>query len=553
MPEYKSGRTRVNLRRNLENLRDSYGEMESLEEIILVELIANSVDAEAYEIDIEISNGVFSIKDDGRGMPGEGFREYHDLSESSKERGKSIGFAGEGSKLALLMARLVITETKQTESEDLHLISFWRLDGDYEAPYIFRDPRKKEGGPRDEKWASLLRVASAAGVKLPTLDDTGTKVAIFPMEKSSPLLNPDWVKRVIQKHYFPLLDGNFADFYGLKRGEGTIGFSVNAQAVEIETISPDMVWRVSDSRTRYFGYLVRFEDQGDIPLHMQDPGIYIAVYGKIITKGWDLLSVYPANRELLRGVLEFTELSRDLMSNKLGFEKRAPHGKHLRDCLKTLSKKVMEVLEKKGEMGEKPEPETPREIIDEASRIIKDMMKEVPQMSDLLEGLINIRKASLFSRESIIPHPEGPEKADRAPGQEPVVGDGAGTGGQGTGLSQGEGPLPGDGYKEHPEGREPARREKRRIRGSLNYGETDFTTQFPEESALISKITSDTIFTNNTHPAFLRASGYGERAMRLFRMMAVAFAVANMAGVSGYSWNDVFGKFFEIFGRMGKR
>ena len=65
-----------------------------------------------------------TIVDNGKGMTAPQLDRYHDIAATTKERGKGIGFAGIGAKLALLVAHAVITETKSGRSYNA---TRWRL------------------------------------------------------------------------------------------------------------------------------------------------------------------------------------------------------------------------------------------------------------------------------------------------------------------------------------------------------------------------------------------------------------------------------------------
>src|SRR5438034_5274472 len=95
------GETRVDLLHLLEDLRDAYAG--SLEETILTEIVANSLDSGAAAIRLTTNPGAatLDIVDDGRGMSRGELRRYHDLGASTKVRGRGIGFAGVGIKLGL--------------------------------------------------------------------------------------------------------------------------------------------------------------------------------------------------------------------------------------------------------------------------------------------------------------------------------------------------------------------------------------------------------------------------------------------------------------------
>src|SRR5206468_9403222 len=81
------GYTKVDLRHLLEDLRDAYPG--GLEETILTELVANSLDAGASVIRVfaDPAAATFRLEDDGRGMVWKELRQFHNLAASSKTRG----------------------------------------------------------------------------------------------------------------------------------------------------------------------------------------------------------------------------------------------------------------------------------------------------------------------------------------------------------------------------------------------------------------------------------------------------------------------------------
>lgn len=107
------GQTRVDLLHLLEDLRDAYPG--SLEETIVTETVANSLDSGARTIAFtaDAESATLTIVDDGGGMTRAQLRRYHDLAATSKRRGKGIGFAGVGIKLALLACDDVVTESRR--------------------------------------------------------------------------------------------------------------------------------------------------------------------------------------------------------------------------------------------------------------------------------------------------------------------------------------------------------------------------------------------------------------------------------------------------------
>jgi Histidine kinase-, DNA gyrase B-, and HSP90-like ATPase len=107
------GQTRVDLLHLLEDLRDAYPG--DLEETILTEIVANSLDSGARHLRVltDPVDRTLVVVDDGRGMGRRELSRYHDVAASTKERGEGIGFAGVGIKLGLLVAEEVLTETRR--------------------------------------------------------------------------------------------------------------------------------------------------------------------------------------------------------------------------------------------------------------------------------------------------------------------------------------------------------------------------------------------------------------------------------------------------------
>ncbi|MEM4303792.1 MAG: ATP-binding protein [Candidatus Caldarchaeum sp.] len=85
------GKSGVNIARLVRNIADQYSF--NPEVAALIELVANSLDAKASRIDINLrpEEGVLEVVDDGRGMNEREFREYHDFASSTKIRGSGSG------------------------------------------------------------------------------------------------------------------------------------------------------------------------------------------------------------------------------------------------------------------------------------------------------------------------------------------------------------------------------------------------------------------------------------------------------------------------------
>ena len=94
--------TRVNLKHLLEDIRDSYSL--SIEEAIIVELVANALDSRAPKIDffIDPAGGRFTVCDNGQGMKRNVINDYHNIAATTKMRGERNWICGNRSKAILI-------------------------------------------------------------------------------------------------------------------------------------------------------------------------------------------------------------------------------------------------------------------------------------------------------------------------------------------------------------------------------------------------------------------------------------------------------------------
>ena len=101
----------VDFQNLIRDLADMYPQ--EVDEVVIVELVANSLDAGANRISIDYdpAGKTLVISDNGRGMDTRQFDQYHDFAAGLKTRGTGIGFAGVGAKVSFNIADRVITET----------------------------------------------------------------------------------------------------------------------------------------------------------------------------------------------------------------------------------------------------------------------------------------------------------------------------------------------------------------------------------------------------------------------------------------------------------
>src|SRR5207249_3394452 len=106
--------SQVNWHKIIDDFRSAY-QLRDAWEIVLIELIANSIDAGATEVDLLVAGQVpkvLRVIDNGKGMTHSEFGQYHNLGSLTKTRGTGIGWAGVGAKLYLDRSASIYTETR---------------------------------------------------------------------------------------------------------------------------------------------------------------------------------------------------------------------------------------------------------------------------------------------------------------------------------------------------------------------------------------------------------------------------------------------------------
>ncbi|MEO6463501.1 MAG: ATP-binding protein, partial [Candidatus Eisenbacteria bacterium] len=292
------GETRVDLHHLLEDLRDAYPG--ALEETILTEIVANSLDSGARAIRFDVAPGeaTLSVVDDGTGMQRRDLARYHDIAASTKTRGEGIGFAGVGIKLGLLLCEDVVTESRRGKT---HVATRWHLASRHKAPWRWIPPPGRVAG-------------------------RGTAVSLRLLNPLSPLLDPGYIETVLRRHFEPLLEPGFSDILALRYGTG-VHFSVGGRAVEPEAprgsefarIEVRLARRRKPSAT---GYLVR----ESAPLPEDRRGLAVSTMGKVIKRGWDWLGLTPDRPDAIGGLIEVPELAGSLTLNKADFIRTGPRG-----------------------------------------------------------------------------------------------------------------------------------------------------------------------------------------------------------------------------------
>ena len=373
----------------LDDIRDMYPF--SIEEAILVELIANSLDAKTTLLDFRIDpeRKFFQLVDNGTGMDARGFEHYHNFSTSFKRKGQGIGFAGLGAKLSLRIAERIVTETR---SKNFWGASEWRFER-----------KRKSSLPvwfdREDR----------------TLTHNGTSVTIELKHRTQLLTDPAEIRAVILTHYLPLVA--LTEFYENIRLYRHITVLINGEVLEIPphvpATSKQYVLRRGKSRMPFA--LARFELH-DKPLPDSLQGIALATYGKIIRR--DSLKQFFKEMDRVSGIIEVPELVECLTTNKCDFRKDGVAGRKYYRFNKVAQQEFRTWLEEL-QLIDKKEITTDREV-QRLQRVVNRIVEAIPDLQQFYGvrsdrvGLVHDQEGSYQgAMPEQTPHADKSEAAER--------------------------------------------------------------------------------------------------------------------------------------------
>ena len=498
------GETRVDLLHLLEDLRDAYPG--ALEETILTEMVANSLDSGAGRIRLVADpvQGTLTVTDDGAGMQRRELARYHDIAASTKTRGQGIGFAGVGIKLGLLACREVLTETRRGKTQ---VATRWHLASRNRAPW---------------KW-----INPPPGL----VTDRGTAVALTPHNALSPLLDAGFVEGAIRRHYQPLLDPVF-DAVLAPHYRRPIAIEVNGRLLErqswrghelaaIEVRLPRRRKPVSS------GYLVR----SDLPLPEDQRGIAISTLGKVIKRGWDWLGVSPSSTDRIGGLIEAPALAASLTLSKGDFIRSGARGAAYLSYRKAIQEAVSRQLEAWGDAREAAEAarrRVARPVERDLERVLLDLADEFPLLASLVERRSGGQRRLPIGRPQAVPDAHALVAAYAATATEEAVASGPVPAGAGAAPDAAEEPGP----AEEPTPTEPPATASASLPGAkgprrpAHYG---LTIQFERrgEDPELGRLVESTVWINEAHPAYQRAVASRSEGYHL--ALAVAMALAPLA------------------------
>jgi len=507
------GETRVNLKHLLEDIRDSYPCPH--EEAIITELIANALDAGASQIRfvIDQERRTMSILDNGKGMTRQDFEKYHDIAASTKSRGEGIGFAGVGVKLSLLIAEKVITETK---SRGFYKGTSWKLEDDEKATWEYINP------------PGLV------------FDSTGTAVSIVLKTNNSELLDPIFIQKVIQTHFYPLLDYDFMNKILKSIYKDGVIFFVNEHQVELpqpEKTDQNHYFLVQIGRKSKpvgVGFLRKSKEE----LPEEERGLAISTYGKVIKRGWDWIGITPQNPTKLTGIVEIPKLSEILLTNKADFSKDAKSLQKYYLYRKAIQKAIEPILRKFGEIRwtrETPE-KRPSPLEKEIEQALENMLDDFPELSPLLG-----RKRKADPVTGIIPDPNAPKIGNIVEGVDVMTGTQGGSG-EGGGIETIPGNMEGKRIEPGPIKTEAGREHEgsRKRPGLMIFFENN------ENREELGWVIENNVWINEGHPAYKKVLKSG--AENYYIIFSAAWALSGYIE-GGKSPQAFISRFLSNWGR----
>ncbi|MEK7664952.1 MAG: ATP-binding protein [Patescibacteria group bacterium] len=363
--------TKVNLKHLLEDIKDSY--TITIEEIILLELIANALDSKASRISfyVDCLNNTLTAADNGKGMKRGELTNYHNIAATTKIKGRGIGFAGIGAKLSLLIAEKVQTETRGSYGS--RCAAEWHLKNETSAPWKF---------------------IPFSGKNLP---EKGTAVSIFFKNSNSPLLSEKFIAETTYNHFYPLFHQEpFSSIlkHVYKKG---VEFFINGKKISFEYNLPaaSKTFQIRlNRRLAGTGFLAKYDGAATAPFQ----GLGVSTYGKVIKSGWEWLGIWPKEHGQIYGMAEIPELSEILTTNKMDFLKDAASLKKYYLHRKSIQEAVIPILKEFGENLELESSQKQYKLLSkEIEKTLRSVLKNFPELTPLLGLKTSRQKESVFS------------------------------------------------------------------------------------------------------------------------------------------------------------
>lgn len=468
----------INVRQIIQDFLEGYSA--DPEEVMVVESIANSLDAGARNIRISLwrseRGDFYSLADDGAGMNQRDFEHsYHALAFSTKEKGGTIGFAGVGGKLYLAMLEAGNSIYTETKSTTFHGASELTMKGD--------NARWKRVPPRGKIKAG-----------------TGTYVELILRPGHS--LDQPGVERVVQENFNAILLGLYGKksiFLSWKPASPLAAWKPPLEAEDESTFNVDGVKCAAQF------WLAKDEFESAV-------GLDIVILGKRIKSNQWFDAGFEVKPEFSRRVCGL--VTADILAKLLTTNKQDLKVGNERTWLafkKQINTALMEWLASIGAVKEAPKPRSKDlAAANEVSEMINRMLK-LPEFSIYNPFLRKTTTATAVKSDT----PDSFVK--QIDGDQNVPGTGRGhSGGNGV-PTQGDGG--GKGVISSDDGTELGERVRRRLRSGINVN-IDDQPKNQEEGW----VTPEAVVVNKGHPVYrkFQSQGYSHEINNIFRCAVTA-------------------------------
>jgi len=448
--------TKVNYKKLLQDLRDQYP-FDPLTALV-IESFANSIDAGATQVDIYVDKNFYKIKDDGKGMDHDEFKEYHNIASLTKTKGSGgIGFAGLGAKVYLDQAEYIYTETKST---NFNGASVWSFHDD----------------------TPIWEVVHPKGL----IDKTGTFIEVKLNPHDAGRITEEFVIRALQEHYNSVLLG----LYGAKK--------VTVNGKKVEPWKPVFVERRHNFEFkvgphRIIGFFIKTKDKEKVPEEFQ--GVSIVVCGKTVHKN-EWFKQFVSCGENITGMIIADHLIQIVNTSKTQVNRT-----HIlwKKFYGRVSQEFSRWLDEIGAKISPPEvPPDTSNMIRELEKSINKVLLNIPELS----SLANILFQNIMRRVTAIKSATGELAGEEVEGAQRVSGTISGpTGGSGVetiGSDDGKGVI------ERENGNIKVEKVRRRMKAGIKIGFYEKPDDWNEGWI---DPASQTVTVNTWHPAYKIACG----------------------------------------------
>lgn len=447
----------VNWRKLLSDLRAAY-QIRNPCEVLISELLANSLDASAKKVAVELEGScpkVLRISDNGKGMTKKDFEDYHNLASVKKHKGPGIGWAGIGAKLYIDRAKEIYTETC---SDSFSGATVWAFPKTEQYP-TFDYVRSRDLCPRGH----------------------GTVVEVVVSDKKDcSRLSEDVIEETVLGNYnYALLP--IGSVVITVNGKRIAPFVPQEEAVK----SREVDIRLKDGATAT-GVFALLEEPAPAGFSL----ISVVVHGKTIDSQYDFRQYSRIkDASVISGFVRCDELIQVVTTSKDSFQRKTSEwqdfnnkvGKEFSDWLKSVGSVV--------------NVETDEELKDLAQQVQQELNRifKLPEVKELHLDLFQ----NLTRRLATLPDPAGESKASEFTGQQMVGGT---VGGPGPGnLIPIEGNEPGQAFVEEPKGDIAATQKERQSRGGIRIA-YDSLPDRPERAWIDPGLQA--VLVNTENPAF---------------------------------------------------